>query len=95
MWILRSIDATLEVTMRLLPGAMKTVGRGTAADFIVDKPLVSRLHCNLAAAAGELTVEDLDSTNGTFVNGRRVQRSALREGNLLRLGDVELLVTRE
>ena len=81
--------------MRLLPGARKTVGRGAAAHFVVDKPLVSRLHCNLVAAPDELVVEDLESTNGTFVNGRREQRSALREGDLLRLGDVELLVTRE
>ena len=95
MWILRSIDASLAVTLRLLPGAEKTVGRGSAADFSLDAPLVSRFHCNLKAAADELVVEDLDSTNGTFVNGSRVERATLREGDLLRLGGVEFVVVRE
>ena len=95
MWILRSLDASLAATLRLLPGAGKTVGRGTAAGFSIDTPLVSRLHCNLTAAAHELVVEDLDSTNGTFVNGRRIQRATLREGDLLRLGGVEFVVVRE
>lgn len=95
MWVLRSLDASLAVTLRLLPGAEKTVGRGTAAGFSIDTPLVSRLHCNLKAAADELVVKDLDSTNGTFVNGRRIQRATLREGDLLRLGGVEFAVVRE
>ena len=96
MWVLRSTtDASPAVTLRLLPGAEKTLGRGSAAGFSIDAPLLSRFHCNLAASADELVVEDLDSTNGTFVNGRRVQRAALREGDLLRLGGVELSVGRE
>ena len=95
MWILRSLDPALAITLRLSPGAEKTVGRGSAAGFSIDTPLLSRFHCNLAASEEEIVVEDLDSTNGTFVNGQRVQRSALREGDLLRLGGVELSVVRE
>ena len=94
MWVLRSHDASPAVTMRLLPGARKTVGRGTGAGFVVDMPMVSRLHCRLAAAPDQLVVEDLGSTNGTFVNDRRVQRATLREGDLLRLGGVVLSVAR-
>ena len=95
MWILRSIDASRAVTLRMLPGTEKTVGRGSSAGFTIDTPLASRFHCNLTASAEELVVEDLDSTNGTFVNGQRVQRATLREGDLLRLGGVELSVVRE
>lgn len=80
--------------MRLLPGTEKTVGRGTSAGFVIDMPLVSRLHCNLSATPTGIAVEDLGSTNGTFVNERRVQRTMLREGDLLRLGGVTLIVTR-
>ncbi|MXY17617.1 MAG: FHA domain-containing protein, partial [Acidobacteria bacterium] len=43
----------------------------------------------------ELVVKDLDSTNGTFVNGWRVEQATLREGDLLRLGGVEFEVGRE
>ena len=95
MWVLRSHHPSPEITLRLLPGAAKTVGRGTAAGFVVDRPLVSRVHCNLSATSAELVVEDLGSTNGTFVNDERVQRATLREGDLLRLGGVVLLVARE
>ncbi|MCE2543119.1 MAG: FHA domain-containing protein [Acidobacteria bacterium] len=95
MWILRSNDASHPVALRLLPGAAKTVGRATAANFDIDATLVSRLHCRLSASSTELIVEDLGSTNGTYVNERRVQKAALRAGDHLRLGDVVLSVARE
>ena len=69
MWILESSEATF----RLEPGAVKTVGRAPRADFILDVALVSRLHCRLTAAADSLEVVDLSSTNGTFVNDKRVR----------------------
>ena len=71
---------------------MKTVGRAPRADFIVDAALVSRLHCQLSAGATELEVVDLDSTNGTFVNGERTPRAVLRNGDRLGVGRVELTV---
>jgi pSer/pThr/pTyr-binding forkhead associated (FHA) protein len=97
MWILQSSEPCEAgpLTFRLLPGSIKTVGRATRADFVVDAALVSRFHCRLTAgAAGTLEVEDLQSTNGTFVNNRRITRLALAEGDCLRVGRVELAVTR-
>jgi pSer/pThr/pTyr-binding forkhead associated (FHA) protein len=94
MWILRTVDdGQPERTFRILPGAVKTVGRATGADFIVDAPLVSRVHCRLTAASGgDLEVRDLDSTNGTFVNGERVDTPRrLVSGDRLRVGRVEML----
>jgi pSer/pThr/pTyr-binding forkhead associated (FHA) protein len=94
MWVLRSAEnAEFPVTFRILPGNIKTVGRATRADFIVDAPLVSRLHCRLTAGAAELEVVDLESTNGTFVNGERVERALLRQGDRLGVGRVELMVS--
>ena len=72
---------------------MKTIGRAPNADFIVDATLVSRLHCRLSAGATELQVEDLESTNGTFVNGERVERAALKSGDRLGVGEVEFLIS--
>ena len=62
----------------LEPGGIKTVGRAARADFILDAPLVSRLHCRLEAGddTGSL---DLESTNGTFVNDKRVTARAVDE----------------
>ena len=92
MWILRSSEPV--TTFRLTSGAIKTVGRAPRADFIVDAALVSRLHCRITAAAENLEVVDLKSTNGTFVNGKRVHKAHLAAGDTLRVGRVELTVAR-
>lgn len=91
-WVLESGDEP-PVLLRLPPGAVKTVGRTTQADFLLDAPLVSRLHCRLTAdASDQLVVEDLSSTNGTIVNGSRVDRAVLRDGDTLTVGRVEFRV---
>ena len=95
MWMLRTPEnASQPFVFRIIPGNIKTIGRATRADFIVDAALVSRLHCRLAAGAGEIEAVDLDSTTGTYVNGERVARGTLRDGDRLRVGAVELVVTK-
>src|SRR5262245_43091565 len=95
MWILQSSGASDDAwTFRLTPGAIKTVGRAARADFIVDAALVSRLHCRLTATDHNLEVVDLESTNGTFVNDRRVRKAQLAAGDRLRVGRIELKVGR-
>ena len=97
MWILRTVNDDLpEHTFRILPGAIKTLGRATGVDFTLDAALVSRVHCRLTvAASGDLEVQDLKSTNGTFVNDERVEIAHLKSGDRLRLGRVELVAERE
>jgi pSer/pThr/pTyr-binding forkhead associated (FHA) protein len=95
MWVLETVEgAEMPFAFRILPGNIKTIGRAARADFIVDAPLVSRLHCRLSAGAAELEVKDLDSTNGTFVNGERVARATLKSGDRLGVGRVELTISR-
>jgi pSer/pThr/pTyr-binding forkhead associated (FHA) protein len=94
-WILESIDDA-PVTLRLPAGSVKTLGRTARADFIVDAALVSRLHCRLTAdREGQLVVEDLGSTNGTMVNGKRVNRSMLAAGDTLQVGRVTFQIRSE
>jgi pSer/pThr/pTyr-binding forkhead associated (FHA) protein len=93
MWILQSSEADGSLTFRLAPGAVKTLGRATRADFLVDAALVSRLHCRLEAGDAHIVVVDLASTNGTFVNDARVgERAKLASGDRLRVGRIELKV---
>jgi pSer/pThr/pTyr-binding forkhead associated (FHA) protein len=95
MWLIESGEpGDAQFTFRILPGSVKTVGRAAQADFIVDAALVSRVHCQLTAGAAELEVVDLESTNGTFVNGARVDRASLRTGDKLGVGKVEFVVSR-
>ena len=97
MWILRTVDeGEPEQTFRILPGGVRTIGRATGADFILDAPLVSRVHCRLTALpGGELEVKDLDSTNGTFINGTRIESGRLAPGDRLGVGRVELVALRD
>jgi pSer/pThr/pTyr-binding forkhead associated (FHA) protein len=91
MWILQSPEGTF----RLPAGAIKTVGRAARADFILDVALVSRVHCRLTAGDDQLEVVDLKSTNGTFVNDKRIEKARLATGDRLRVGRVELTVERQ
>jgi pSer/pThr/pTyr-binding forkhead associated (FHA) protein len=95
MWILRTNRDTDAVTFRLMPGTVKTLGRATRADFILDAALVSRVHCRFTVKeSGELEVEDLQSTNGTYVNDKRVRKAPLAQGDLVRIGRVKLAVSK-
>lgn len=98
MWILQSAaDPEGDTfTFRMAPGAIKTVGRAPRADFVVDAALVSRLHCRLTAGESSVEVVDLDSTNGTYINDTRVEKTAtLASGDCLRVGRVDLKFERQ
>jgi pSer/pThr/pTyr-binding forkhead associated (FHA) protein len=91
-WILHSGDEP-PITLRLPAGSVRTLGRTARADFIVDRALISRIHCRLTAdRSDQLVVEDLGSTNGTIVNGQKVTRTVLRVGDRLTIGRVEFRV---
>ena len=98
MWVLKTVtEGFPEKTFRLLPGAIRTIGRSTGADFILDAALVSRVHCRLTVLnTGELEIRDLKSTNGTYVNGEQVATATrLEPGDRVQVGRVELLADRE
>ena len=95
MWVLKTDEqAATPFTFRILPGNIKTIGRSSGAEFVADATLVSRLHCRLTAGQTELEVVDLESTNGTFVNGERVTRALLKVGDTLGVGRVALVISR-
>jgi pSer/pThr/pTyr-binding forkhead associated (FHA) protein len=92
MWVLRALAADIDhpVSFRLMPGAVQTIGRAGAADYCLDAPLVSRLHCRVEVAPdGRVEIIDLDSTNGTWIDGERISRAPLSPGSILRVGRVE------
>ena len=95
-WVLTETGSESPVVFRLAPGSIRTLGRTARADFILDAALVSRLHCRLTAdPSDQLIVEDLGSTNGTRVNGTRIERQILKPGDRLTVGRVEFEVVRE
>jgi DNA segregation ATPase FtsK/SpoIIIE, S-DNA-T family len=67
--------------------AQKTIGRDQC-DVLLPDPEVSRRHAALTEVGGEPAIEDLDSMNGTWVNGVRIETATvLREGDSVQLGN--------
>lgn len=84
---------TLEGVQRMdLTGERVTVGKGPGNDVVLDDPRVSRLHASLERFAEGWCVNDLGSSNGTFVNGERIWGAhRLRHGDEIRVGQTRLL----
>jgi general secretion pathway protein A len=77
----------------LVPGRF-VIGRTTDNDMQVDSKFVSRHHMQLVTTVDGCVVEDLNSTNGVYLNGKRVRRHRLQPGDVIKLGMHELTYTR-
>lgn len=66
------------------------IGRDESADFCVESSRVSRKHVVLDRRDGQYVLRDLDSTNGTFVNGKRIAETVLADGDVVLVADSEL-----
>jgi hypothetical protein len=66
------------------------VGRHASANFVLGDQLVSRNHFRVLSEGGAWYVEDLGSTNGTIVNGRRSKKTQLADGDVIVAGTTEL-----
>ena len=82
------------VEYELKPG-LNSLGRGFNNDFRLDDPSVSAAHAEVIVEAGSVTVKDLRSTNGTFVNRSQIREAFLQPGQVLSLGGVEMLFVAE
>jgi pSer/pThr/pTyr-binding forkhead associated (FHA) protein len=67
-------------------GRRTRIGRGADNEVVLDTKHISRYHAVLLAGPVHTTIEDLKSTNGVFVNGRRVSRQALKDGDRVTVG---------
>jgi predicted component of type VI protein secretion system len=66
------------------------LGRSRSCDLRLEDGSISRRHAELAVRANVCLVRDLGSTNGTYVNDRRVRVARLRRGDVLTLGETQL-----
>ncbi len=75
-----------EFPLRVDGGREIVIGRSSDLDMVLVEDMVSRKHARIVANEGELVIEDLSSTNGTFVNGEKVHRARLKEGDRILIG---------
>ena len=68
------------------------IGRDEGVKFRIPTPAVSRKHCELLDDDGELVIKDLGSSNGTYVNGKRIKQTELSPGDLLAVGGIVFVV---
>jgi general secretion pathway protein A len=77
--------------LHLFPGR-KVIGRTPDNDLQIDSKFISRHHCQVVTGSDGITViEDLNSTNGVMVHGKRVRRHTLRDGDVVSLGQHDIL----
>jgi pSer/pThr/pTyr-binding forkhead associated (FHA) protein len=67
-----------------------TIGRVEDNTFQIAEASVSSHHCEILLRGSDVMVKDLNSTNGTFINGEKVGESVLKPGQVLRLGQIEM-----
>ncbi len=76
-------------------GGASVLGRDTSAGIVLEDPEASRRHASVSAEGSTLAIEDLGSTNGTFVNGAQIGgRERLGDGDVVKIGGTELRVAR-
>jgi pSer/pThr/pTyr-binding forkhead associated (FHA) protein len=67
-----------------------TIGRVEDNTFQIAEPSVSSHHCEVLLRGSDVVVRDLNSTNGTYINGEKVTESVIKPGQILRLGQIEM-----
>lgn len=68
------------------------LGGSVASDVLLGDPWVSHCHCSLDMTDGGVIVHDFGSTNGTWVNGERIEEALLLSGDRLRVGSTEFII---
>src|SRR5690348_5586487 len=90
-----STEGKAVAELHLVPGR-KVIGRTPDNDLQIDSKFISRHHCQLVTGSDGLTViEDLNSTNGIMVRGKRARRHTLRDGDVVTIGQHEILYVNE
>lgn len=84
--VLLRTNGALNGQLHSLPAGELLLGRSPAAALQVDDEGVSRRHAILRRSKHHYSIQDLDSSNGTFVQGRRVKRAQLKDGDLVQFG---------
>ena len=68
------------------------IGRSSENDIALSEKTISASHCRIKVVNDEFVIEDLNSTNGTFIDGQKISKEKLEQGNELRLSSIKIKV---
>jgi general secretion pathway protein A len=88
--ILLASEGKTLVERELRPGRL-VIGRTVDNDLQIDSKFISRHHCQIVTQADSCLIEDLNSTNGIFVQSKRVRRHNLNDGDVVQVGQHEIM----
>ncbi len=92
MWSIRVLSGVREGDIIPLREGQTVLGRASTVDVQLKTPGVSKTHCKLQVQNGQLIITDLNSSNGSFVNGMQVKTAVLKNGDKISLHDVLIQV---
>jgi pSer/pThr/pTyr-binding forkhead associated (FHA) protein len=75
-----------------LPSTVTTIGRRHSCDLCIPLTSVSKKHCQLNHDDGVLKIRDLDSRNGTYLNGKRVNEAVIQAGDSIKIGPLTFVL---
>ncbi len=87
--------SAINVRLKAMPSAPITIGRGKDADVTIEDAKVSRINTAVRYWDDVFVVRDLKSTNGTTLNGEKIEIAILKDGDTLQVGSVTFEVTAE
>ena len=85
------VDGPLRGQTFYLDEPVVSIGRLESNDICLEDPFVSRNHCVIRTEGDECLIEDLNSANGTYLNGERVNEGFLKEGCLIQIGTSQFI----
>lgn len=74
-----------------LPSTVTLIGRRQECDFCIPLSIVSRRHCEINMDRGKITVRDMQSKNGTYLNDQLIEEAEAKAGDVLKIGPVEFV----
>ena len=86
-----AVDGPLSGQIFYLDEPAVSIGRLGSNDLCLEDPFVSRYHCVIRNEGDECLIEDLNSANGTYLNGERVNKGLLKEGCLIQIGTSQFI----
>lgn len=85
-------DKQSNAILKVLHHGEVIIGRAVGADILINHTTVSKRHARIYTYLMVSYIEDLGSTNGTYVNGKHIDKHVLRPGDVIRCGEYELLL---